>query len=205
MQIQRLLGQYLEANVYVLTNDKNESLIIDSGATVQDVKSAVGSSKVVAILLTHGHYDHSAFANEYAKFFDCPIYASNHIKQTMTDGEAIYSEDHSTINDFSRFVFIEDDQKLKLGGFEIDCFYTPGHSVCCECYLIENNLFAGDVLFNGGIGRTDLKFSSKKQMISSLNKLGSVKFETAFSGHGEQSDYDFQMKNIKIFTKFLTR
>lgn len=204
MEIKTLVGDYLDAHVYVLKNN-GECLIIDCGAKLNKVKEAVGTDRVVGILLTHGHFDHSCYCNEYAETFGCKIFANENIQITMTDSVAIYSEDYSTIDDFSYFEFIKGDRNLSLGNFNISCYYCPGHSICCECYISDNILFSGDVLFENGIGRTDLKNSDKKQMFESLCKLENVKFEKVYSSHGGSSDYAFQMKNIKIFKRFLSR
>lgn len=204
MQIQILIGPFLDANVYIVSSG-DKCLIIDSGAKLEDVKKLVKDKKVCALLLTHGHFDHSCHCNKYAEFFDCKVYANVNIKKTLTDAEAIYSEDGTTINDFSRFEFINQDKTIKIDGFSIDCFYCPGHSVCSECYLIEDVMFAGDVLFENGIGRYDLKFSDKNMMYKSLEKLEKVNFDMVYSGHGKVSDHQKQMRNIKVYKKFLTR
>ena len=155
--------------------------------------------------MTHGHYDHSCHCLEYAKFFNCKIYANKHIKDTLLDSVAIYSEHGEIIDDFTNFEFIDEDATIKIGDFDIQCYYCPGHSKCCECYIIGDKLFSGDVLFEKGIGRTDLKNSNKKMMYDSLCKLEKLGFVETYSGHGEKSTYQEQMKNISIFKKFLSR
>lgn len=204
MKVTTIVSDILNSNVYIVEKG-NECLIIDSGAYLEDVKKVVGDKKVVAVLLTHGHFDHSRFCNEYANYYNCKIFASEQIKLTLSDYEANYSEERVAITDFSRFNFIGQDQTITLGEFEIDCFYCPGHSICSECYKINDILFAGDVLFEKSIGRTDLKYSDKKMMYNSLCKLENVKFEKVYSGHDRPSDYNSQMTNIKVFKRFLTR
>ncbi len=194
----------LESNVYILEKD-NKVLIIDSGCQLELIEKAVGERKVVGVLLTHGHYDHSKYCNQYAERFNVSIYASKNIAQTLKDKEANYSEDGCTIDDLSKFVFIEKDGKLNIDCFEIECFEAGGHCKCCMCYLIEGNLFAGDVLFARCIGRTDLKGSDKNEMFNSLCKLENVDFKQVYSGHGESTSNIEQQKNIKVYKKFLTR
>ncbi len=204
MEIKKLIGQYLDANVYIVSKN-GKCLIVDGGAFLYDLIKAVGNNRVVGILLTHGHYDHSCHVLDYANFYKCKIYASEKIKDTLTDPVAIYSKHGETIDDFSRFEFIGEDKTIQIDEFKVDCYYCPGHSKCCECYLIDGKLFSGDVLFKKGIGRTDLKNSSKDEMFESLCKLEKLTFEEAYSGHGEKSTYQTQMKNIAVFKRFLTR
>ena len=199
-----LKGELLDANVYIL--EKGDScIIIDSGASVEKVKASLNGKKPIAIFLTHGHFDHSIHCNDYAKAFNCKIYASEKIPMTLSDGVAIYSPDYSTIDDLSNFEYLKDGQSLKVGDFDVQCIAAPGHSLCCMCYLIDGDLFAGDVLFDKGIGRTDLKNSDKTAMLNTLKKLERQDFQNVFSGHGEKSNHDMQMKNITLFKRFLSR
>ncbi len=204
MNIQRLVSNMLESNVYIIEKD-NKVIIIDCGCELEMVVNAVGSRKVVGIFLTHGHYDHSKYCNQYAEKFNVPIYANKKICETLKDSEAIYSEDGSIINDLKRFKFIENDCTLNIDCFKIECFSCGGHCSCCECYLIDGNLFAGDVLFERSVGRTDLKGSDKSEMYDTLCKLENVNFERVFSGHGEGTSREEQQKNIKVYKRFLTR
>lgn len=204
MKIERFISNILESNVYIVEKD-GKVLIIDCGCNPEIIKNAVGERKVVAILLTHGHYDHSRYCNDYAKIFNTFIYANSNIAETIKDREAIYSEDGSTIDDLSNIKFIDEDCTLKIENFEIQCFACGGHCKCCECFLIDGNLFAGDVLFERSIGRTDLKNSCKKEMYDTLCKLEKLDFQNVFSGHGESTTFAEQQKNIKVYKRFMTR
>ncbi len=204
MEIKRLKAEYMDANVFVIIENDN-ALIIDSGAKLEDVKKVVGSRKVLATLITHGHFDHAYYADAYAKEFGCPIYIHNNGKATLSSPESNYAEDGFVINDFSNFKFLEDSGELNLPPFKVKYFSTKGHSKCSICYQIGEDLFAGDTLFSNGIGRTDLVGSSKVEMIKSLDKLSSLTFATTHSGHGEDSDFARQKRNIALFKRFLTR
>ncbi len=204
MEIKRITSKLLESNVYILTKN-NEVLIVDCGCEAGDIKKEICDKKVVGILLTHGHHDHSCYCNDYAKEFSSKIYASKHIADTLTDKVAIYSENGETIDDLSHFEFIDEDKTIKIGNFAVECYYCPGHSACCECYIVDNNLFAGDVLFNKSIGRCDLKSSSKIAMLETLQKLEKLNFDDVYSGHGENSTKRMQLKHFPLFKKFLSR
>lgn len=204
MNITKLLGDFYDANVFII--EKNgQCLIIDSGAKIEYVKEAVGDKKVLAVLLTHGHFDHSIYCNDYALEFNCPVYCNNNIIKTFTDSEAMYSEDDSIIEDFSHLKYLNGNEEIEIGDFYVKSYYCPGHSVCCQCYVIDGIMFSGDVLFDRSIGRTDLKFSSKKDMYESLCKLEDVEFDYVCSGHGTESSHEDQLKNIKIYKRFLSR
>lgn len=204
MKIIKIISNLLESNTFVLEKD-NECLIIDCGCRLEKVKKNVRNNKVVGILLTHGHYDHALYCNEYSKEFGCDIYASEKAKVTLTDSKAFYSEDGSIISDLSHFKFIKEDCNLKLGGFDIKCHCFPGHSPCCEGYVIENNLFAGDFLFAKSFGRVDFVNSNKQDMLKSFDKLQNIEFDKILSGHGDESTKEEQLRNLKLYKRFLTR
>lgn len=204
MNVVKLVSSFLESNTFIVEKE-GEVIIVDCGCELEKVKDAVGESKVVGILLTHGHFDHSVYCNEYAKHFNCLLYANTNIKATLTDKIAIYSEDYSIINDLSQFKFLDGDGKIQIGNFDIDFYHFPGHSHCCEGYVIDNCLFAGDFLFAKSFGRIDLKNSNKNDMLKSLEKVGKIQFEKIYSGHGEESNKEDLLKNLRLFKRFLTR
>lgn len=204
MKITQIKSNILDSNVFVVEKNRH-CLIVDCAVKLEKVTEIVGGCIVDGILLTHGHFDHCAYCNEYARKFGTKIYANAKVISTMADEDANYSEQRVGINDFSNLVLLDGDSKLSLGEFDVYCFSTAGHCPCCECYLIDDNLFAGDVLFENGIGRTDLIGSDKNEMIKTLEKLEGLSFNMVYSGHGEESDRATQLKNIAIFKRFLTR
>lgn len=204
MKINRIITNIYDSNTFVIEKG-DEVLIVDAGAELEKVKSFTINKKVVGILLTHGHYDHSAYCNEYAEEFSCPIFAHEKASDTMKNKDAFYGDNGQKMEDFSRFQFTQQDCFLQIGGFNVQCITAEGHSPCCVCYKIDNILFTGDVLFENGIGRTDLVGSNKKSMLSTLIKLDDINFDKVYSGHGGQSTLLAQKKNIAIFKRFLAR
>ena len=203
MKINQVVSEFLDSNTFVVEVE-NKYFIFDCGASVDKVKDIIKDNKVYAIFLTHGHYDHSKYAIEYAKEFDCKIYANISAKETLQDGKKNYGEDF-VIKNFQNFVFIENDGVLNFDNIFLQYFSTKGHSKCSCCYLLGDNLFAGDVLFYQGIGRTDLYGGDKKEMLESLKKIEKINFENLYSGHDKSSNRKQQEKNISIFERFLSR
>lgn len=204
MEIKRLKTEFMDSNVFVIVQG-GHALIIDSGAKLEEVKKAVGSAKVVALLLTHAHFDHCYYSLDYAKEFNCKIYMNENGKKIASSAKSNYSEDGFAITDFSAFHFLSGDGQLDLSPFKVEYYSTAGHSPCSTCYKVGEEFFTGDTLFSNGIGRTDLIGSSKEDMIKSLDKLSRMFFATAHSGHGEDSDFSRQKRNITLFKRFLTR
>ncbi len=203
MEILKLLTDKYDSNTFILT-EGDFCLIIDSGAKPEIVKNLVGEKKIVGVLLTHGHFDHAYYSKQYYELFGCPVFCHENAKLTMSSPERSYGDDFS-LTDLAGFEFLKGDGTLNLVPFEINYYSTPGHSKCSMCFLIGGDLFAGDPLFENGIGRTDLIGSSKEEMIASLEKLNNLEFKQAYSGHGENSDFARQKRNITIFKRFLMR
>lgn len=203
MNIQRIISNHLESNTFVAENN-GEAIIIDAGAELSDIKKAVGKNNALGIFLTHGHFDHAYNAIEIAEYFNCKIYAASVAKENLSDPAKNYGENFK-IADFSRFHFLPGEDVITLGSFEIHFFPLPGHSKCSLGFLIDNTLFAGDVLFSKGIGRTDLYGGDKNEMLASLKLIQSLEFDTLASGHGDISTAQSQVRNLKTFIRFLSR
>jgi len=204
MKVEKIIGDWYDVNCYCFSNDSNECLIIDAGAKVEKMKDLVGNKKVVGILLTHGHFDHTLYLQDYIKTFSNNVYGNENIIQTLKDttlnqGDGWYIEHELALQT------LKGDGKLDIGNFEVEYFSCPGHAPCCECYKICEFLFGGDVLFNSGIGRIDLKGSDKQEMKNSLKKLSDIEFNILYSGHGAESTYERQKRNIAVFSRFLNR
>lgn len=202
MKVKQIVSDILDSNTFVCKT-VNGIIIVDCGASLDKVIHFV-DDKVIAVLLTHGHYDHAKNAIEYANKFGAKIYANKNVTKILPDPKKNYGQDFS-IKNFYNFVFLDGDGQIDALGEKINYYHAPGHTQCCCCYVIENHLFAGDVLFYQGIGRTDLFGGSKADMLLSLKKLEGVTFEVMHSGHGKDSTKVEQDKNIKVFTRFLSR
>lgn len=204
MKIQQIVSDILESNTFVII-DKDKALIVDAGAPLDDVVKAVGENKVVGILLTHGHFDHTYHLLEYKEKFKCPVVIHKHGIKTMRYPRLNYGEDFSIKTNDEDYVYLKQDSNIKIGPFVFQAFMTPGHSPCGVSYLIEDDFFVGDTVFHKGIGRTDLAESDDQQMVESLKKIVGLKFKTLHSGHSVDSTYEEQQRNLSVYIKFLSR
>ena len=196
----RFMRGVFEQNTYVLLS-KKQALIIDAGADLEDVKQAVGNRKVQAILMTHLHFDHFWYLEEYLKEFECPVYIQEGAENKFTDSElngAILVRKTIIKNiDKSQIKYYEN--RLKLGNFDCDIIKTPGHTADSVCILINDNLFTGDTIFLDTIGRIDLGDSSRQDMINSLRKIQELDFVTAYPGHYESASKNQIIKTIGFY------
>ena len=81
---------------------------------------------------------------------------------------------------------LEDKDKLKLKGLELEVLHTPGHTPGSICLYGDKRLFSGDTLFAGGVGRTDLPGGNFRQLKDSLeHKILKLSDEVVvYPGHG---------------------
>jgi glyoxylase-like metal-dependent hydrolase (beta-lactamase superfamily II) len=193
--IQCITSRFIDANCYIIRKD-NCNIIIDPCISVKELLK-YGIKEVSAILVTHGHVDHIIFIEEVSKYYNCEVYFSKNCK------EKIFNDQYNLSSMFSQplnikelnYKIIKDNDLLEFDSLIIKCIFTPGHSSCSMCFLIENDLFTGDTLFDRGIGRTDLYSGNILQMKESLNKLN--KMNTNFDiypGHGNSSNMENQIK-----------
>lgn len=173
------VGAY-ETNCYILYADNStECLVIDPGYEPERIMDAVKKlgKTISAILLTHGHFDHVGGVREIFSQTDCDIYlcpADCQMPEQMTAGPLCYTNSY------------QDGDTLNLAGLTLQVLHTPGHTPGSVCLLCENALFAGDTLFAGSCGRTDLPCGDWDTLASSLGRLKALPDDyTVYPGHGE--------------------
>ncbi len=179
------LGVY-QANCYLVC-DNNQYLIIDPGSKPELIISRISQqATVVAVLLTHGHFDHFAAAQTIAGHYNCDIYVHAEDEELLADPMKNYSE-HRNIT-CTKHIKSFDLSYLSLGPFKINVFHTPGHSEGSVCYMIDHHLYCGDLIFKNSIGRTDLYRGNMKKMMESLRYICSLDGHIeVYPGHGPKT------------------
>jgi len=159
MILRILTGSIMAANCYIVGSEKTrEGLIIDPGEDAPDILNAVRqlSLSISTIVATHGHFDH--------------IGALAQVKESTGAKFAIHSREATSLRGQSRMPFrflgshqpppdpdrlLEEGDTINIGDLSFAVLHTPGHSPGGICLLGEGVVFAGDTLFNFGIGRAD--------------------------------------------------
>ena len=199
------VGQIM-TNCYLLSNEETkELLIIDPGDQADLLSRKIDESgkKPVAILLTHGHFYHVLAVNELAESYQIPVYAHENEKKQLHSTAAEIFPQLGRSGEIKVDHFISGEPLLKLAGFEIKVFMTPGHTQGGVCYYFEKEglLFSGDTLFFGSIGRTDFPGGSYKDLIRSVEtKLFPLPEDVVvYPGHNNATSIGFEKQNNPFF------
>lgn len=193
----------ISTNCYFLINkDTNECVVVDPGDNADGLYEKIMRSgyKPVAILLTHGHFDHILAVNPLKRLTKVPVMAYEEEKEMLKDTKprftAMVKDNEDLVVEPERF--FKDGEEVSLAGMNIKVLHTPGHSSGSCCYYLEEEkiLISGDTLFEGSIGRTDFPTGSMAQLDKSLNEiLMKLPDEVeVFPGHGGQTTIGAERK-----------
>lgn len=186
------LGQ-LQANCYLLAQDKDCILVDpadDAGFLLEEISRQ--NLNLKGMFATHGHFDHVMATGEIQLSLDVPLYI--HTKDLFLIRRLKATAKHFL--GYEPFVIQPKNVKsigegaFALPSFKLKVLETPGHTPggCCFYFPEEQSLFTGDTLFAGAVGRTDLSYSSSRDLAVSLLKIFDLPEETeVFAGHGEET------------------
>ena len=181
-------------NCYLLVNHKTgELLVVDPGDQAQLIEKQIEKTgaKPVAILLTHGHFDHAGAAEELADKYQISIYAHEAERETLEDPGLNLCGMIGEHKVYHADIFVKDEEVLNLAGFSIRVFFTPGHTVgsCCYYFAKDKALISGDTLFQESVGRTDFPRGSASDLIRAIReKLMPLPDDvTVYTGHDEST------------------
>jgi glyoxylase-like metal-dependent hydrolase (beta-lactamase superfamily II) len=193
----------LATNAYLLTRpDTKQAVVIDPGMNPQSLLKRIAGLQVEAILLTHAHFDHIGGVEAIRKQHGCPVYLHDAEADWLTDprknGSAMWPELGEPFACEPAEYALEDGQTLELlGGVRFQVLHTPGHSPGSVSFLHGNRLFGGDVLFRLGVGRTDLRGGSSRELHDSIHrKLFVLPDEVqVFPGHGPKTTIGYEKEH----------
>ena len=208
MKINHYVVGQVQTNCYVVINEENkECFIIDPGASAKQLAERIRKDGFtpVAVLLTHGHFDHAGAAEELAKEFDVKVYAHEAEKDTLQNPQKNVSWMVGASESYHADVFLKDEEVITLAGFEIKVLHTPGHTEggCCYYVSSEDVVFTGDTLFAQSVGRTDFPGGSMSQIVRSineklmtLNKAGNLETDImVYPGHNDPTTIETERIN----------
>ena len=198
MEIRAIHLGLIKTNCYLISTDK-AAVVIDPGfkteITADFLKANEGKDRM--ILITHAHFDHIGGAEALRDETGVEIGIGELDAPALRDTEFNLSDKfHAHIAPFSADRTFCDGEKFSVGDIDFEVILTPGHTVGGVSYLSGENLFSGDTLFAGAVGRTDMPGGSLKALKKSLKRLIALPEETkVYPGHGDFTTVGYEKEN----------
>lgn len=147
-----------ENNVWIVGDD-SEVIVIDPAHDADAVMRVVGKRQVMAVLLTHGHWDHARAAPRFAELSGATPYLApeDDFLWRECNGDAVYLP-------------LKDGAEFAVAGGTLIALRTPGHTPGSTSYWLKpmRTVFTGDTLFEGGPGATRWEYCDFDQIIASI-------------------------------------
>ena len=202
MKVYCIDGRGLSSNTYILENN-GEAFIFDPSAKekeISDVLDKIGATPV-AIVLTHGHFDHTLTLSDVREKYGVPVMIHTKDNEMLGDSE----KNAGKLLIWKRFdndpadKTFDDGDVLMLGGHKVKVLHTPGHTKGSCCFIADGIMISGDTIFAQGFGRYDLYGGDGQVLFSTLNSFkkldGSLRI---YPGHGESALLSDALQSIGI-------
>jgi hydroxyacylglutathione hydrolase len=200
--LNRVRNKIFTSNSYILKDKFSDyCLLIDPGLDTQviDKKLTNLNLRPIAILVTHGHFDHIGSVSFFKNKFKIPFYmheADLKILQSANFYLKIARIDHKIDTPKPDILFKEKKETIAIGNFQLTIYNFPGHSAGSCIIQQESLLFTGDIMYKKGLGFNNFPGEDKSKLKHSIQEV----FETfsddslVLPGHGEP-EYLMNIKN----------
>jgi glyoxylase-like metal-dependent hydrolase (beta-lactamase superfamily II) len=209
MIIESFVVGMLQTNCYLLgDNATHQAVVIDPGGESERIARRIKQMglKLVAILNTHGHFDHITDAWALKERMGGEIYLHSNdepiSQQSMAGMGAMFGlKKRSAEDKIDRY--LQEGDSLVFGGIILEVLETPGHTPGHVSFHMRDAgiVFVGDTLFAGSIGRTDFPGGSHNQLIRSVReKIFPLDGKTVVHpGHGPETTVEREKKTNPFF------
>ncbi|MBO5245880.1 MAG: MBL fold metallo-hydrolase [Eubacterium sp.] len=192
MKVEYCVVGMVGTNCYFAVNEETkECLVIDPGdyASALIRKLDEQNYTPIAILLTHGHFDHIMGVEELKQKYEIPVYIHEEDAQMLERPELNCGSMIGTRVSLKADHLLRDGEEQTLAGLTFRVLHTPGHTPGGACFYFPEAevVFSGDTLFCESIGRTDLPGGSMSQLVRSVREkvFQLPDLTIVYPGHGE--------------------
>lgn len=176
----------------IICEETKKAAIVDPGGEPERILAMVEKHGVSVdkVLLTHGHLDHVGATEVVANKLDVPIIGPEKedlfwLEQLESQSQRFGFPPHTS---FTPTAWLEENEIVEVGNIKLKVLHIPGHTPGHVALLdeVSKQIIVGDILFNGGIGRSDFPRGDQFQLVSGIkNKLLTLSAETVvYPGHG---------------------
>ncbi|MHB8781146.1 MAG: MBL fold metallo-hydrolase [Candidatus Geothermincolia bacterium] len=190
MLLKTLRVGMLGTNCYIVAAEgSRHAAVVDPGGDPKKIIAGLAEAGLACshILCTHGHMDHVAAVGPLAEASGAEVYIHD-LDAAGLGGRRILASVVSGVRPSSpeRVVSVKDGDELEVSGLRLRVLHTPGHTRGSVSFHVGDELFCGDLIFSGSIGRTDLAGGSMRDLLDGVREKVFVLPERTriYPGHG---------------------
>lgn len=185
-----------ENNVW-LVGDERHVIVVDPSHDAEAVWAAVAGREVLAVLLTHGHWDHVRSAPAFAGLCtDAGTPADRATPWLHPDDDFLWRAEHPS----ATYQPLTDGARFEVGDVTLEARHTPGHTPGSTSFVVHGlgAVLSGDTLFEGGPGATRWPYSSFPGIVASIeSRLLTLPGETTVhTGHGTDTTVEAELARM---------
>ena len=191
-----------QTNCYLIVDPATkDAVIVDAGQDPDELLEAAKGLNVKEIWLTHAHLDHIAGLEQIKAATGAKVLIHEIEKDWLTDpnlnGSARYAGHMDPITGPGADGHFAHGDTLTVGSYQFEVRFTPGHTPGHVVFVTDGMVFAGDTLFQNGIGRTDLYGGDAPALIKSIREqLYTLPVDTVvYPGHGPETTVGYERQN----------
>lgn len=168
VSIKKIVGGYLRTNSYLIMSDIDKiAVLIDAGGGVDKIDKYLTENgvKLVALLLTHGHFDHMTVTNKLKEKHGLKIYIHKADEVMLKDKSNLNCIPGLNVEKCDADILLNGGETLSFGEMSLKVMHTPGHSKGSVTYILNDKfMFCGDTLFRESYGATHFPGGSMEEI-----------------------------------------
>jgi glyoxylase-like metal-dependent hydrolase (beta-lactamase superfamily II) len=190
VRIESTADRQFGTNSYLVEDEEtHDAVVIDANLEPQHMIDLVSDrqANVRAILLTHTDIDHIAGLPALLEAFGAiPVAVHDAEKRSVTEGTPMRREFGAETNPVENVVSLVEGETFRAGSLSFEVLHTPGHSPGGVSLKVGDNIFTGDALFAGSVGRSDFANSDGRALLDGIRTklLSQPDEQVVYSGHG---------------------